>query len=65
MKFIFLRFKEDETAMRFLNDPEAQQGYKNTKPLSACAASDYSAIFYVGGHGPGNLSRSQILMDSV
>ena len=40
--------------MRFLNDPEAQEGVKNTKPLSSIAASDYKAIFYVGGHGPGS-----------
>jgi len=51
------RFKEDETAMRFLNDSEAQDGYKNTKMLSSIAASDYKAIFYVGGHGPGSYSR--------
>jgi len=51
----FDRFKEDETAMRFLkNDSEAQDGYKNTKMLSSIAASDYKAIFYVGGHGPGS-----------
>jgi len=51
--------------MRFLNDPEAQQGYKNTKPLSSCAASDYSAIFYVGGHGPGIFLKYQLLIFSV
>ena len=48
------RFKKDETSMRFLNDAEAQDGYKNTKLLSSIAASDYKAIFYVGGHGPGS-----------
>lgn len=54
------RFKEDDTAMRFLkNDSEAQDGYKNTKLLSSIAASDYKAIFYVGGHGPGS-SHSRI-----
>jgi len=39
--------------MLFLDDPEAQDGYKNTETLSTIAASDYDAIFYVGGHGPG------------
>jgi hypothetical protein len=51
------RFKEDETSMLFLNDSEAQDGYKNTKMLSSIAASDYKAIFYVGGHGPGSFSH--------
>jgi hypothetical protein len=50
---LIFRFKEDETSMRFLNDPEAQKGYKETNPLASCAASDFDAIFYVGGHGPG------------
>lgn len=40
--------------MRFLNDPDARDGFKNTKVLSSIAASDYDAIFYVGGHGPGS-----------
>jgi putative intracellular protease/amidase len=41
--------------MQFLNDPEAQDLVKNTKMLSGIAASDFDAIFYVGGHGPGTL----------
>jgi len=47
------RFKEDDVSVRFLNDQEAQKGYKQTKVLAACAASDYDALFFVGGHGPG------------
>jgi putative intracellular protease/amidase len=47
------RFKNDDVSVRFLNDQEAQQGYKATKMLSSCAASDYKALFFVGGHGPG------------
>jgi putative intracellular protease/amidase len=47
------RYKEDESAVRFLNDIEAQKSYKNTKVLSSVKSSDYDAIFYVGGHGPG------------
>jgi putative intracellular protease/amidase len=42
--------------MQFLNDPEAQELVKSTKMLSGIAASDFDAIFYVGGHGPGTLS---------
>ena len=52
-RLIIHRFKNDDVSVRFLNDPEAQKGYKETKMLSSCAASDYKALFYVGGHGPG------------
>ena len=51
--------------MRFLNDPEAQDGFKNTKLLSSIAASNYKAIFYVGGHGPGSFTIHNILIISV
>jgi len=51
--------------MRFLNDPEAQDGVKNTKQLSSISPSDYKAIFYVGGHGPGSFIIHRILIISV
>ena len=51
--------------MRFLNDPEAQDGVKNTKQLSSISPSDYKAIFYVGGHGPGSFIINHILIISV
>jgi hypothetical protein len=61
----FSRFKEDETAMRFLNDPEAQDGFKNTKLLFSIGVFDYKATFYVGGHGPGSFVDHNILIISV
>jgi len=54
----FSRFKEDETAMRFLNDPEAQDGFKNTKLLSSIAASNYKAIFMLE-------AMDQVLLPSI
>jgi len=42
--------------MRFLEDVEAQEGFKRTKRLTSISASDYKAILYVGGHGPGSKS---------
>lgn len=40
------------TNRRFTNDKEAQQAFKNTKPLSEINPEDYDAVFYPGGHGP-------------
>jgi putative intracellular protease/amidase len=45
-------FKSDELATKFLKDEEAQKLVKNTVKLSGLNASDFDAIFYVGGHGP-------------
>ncbi|SRR6266702_4053560 len=44
--------KDDEESKRFLNDPAIKALLENAKPLSTVSFSDYSAIFYVGGHGP-------------
>jgi hypothetical protein len=35
-----------------LNDEAAQKLVKNTVKLSTLSATDFDAIFYVGGHGP-------------
>lgn len=45
-------FKSDAESTEFLNNQSAL--WKNTEPLSKFAgkASDFAAIFYVGGHGP-------------
>jgi putative intracellular protease/amidase len=51
--------------MQFLNDPEAQDLVKNTKMLSGIAASDFDAIFYVGGHGPGTMIVTPFAHSSV
>lgn len=37
---------------RFNEDEKAQQGLKNTLPLSEVKADEYEAVFYPGGHGP-------------
>jgi putative intracellular protease/amidase len=45
--------KDDEESKRFLNDdPAVKALLENAKPLSTVSVDDYSAIFYVGGHGP-------------
>ena len=51
--------------MRFLNDPEAQDGFKNIKLLSSIAAFHYKSIFYDGGHRPGSFTTRNILIISV
>jgi len=45
-------FKEDKQCTSFLNDKQAL--WKNTEKLSAFTgrAGEFSAIFFVGGHGP-------------
>ncbi|KAJ9105053.1 hypothetical protein QFC19_003685 [Naganishia cerealis] len=45
-------FKSDPIAIKFLDDKEAQDVVKHTVKLSSVNASDFDAIFYVGGHGP-------------
>ncbi|KAI0326676.1 class I glutamine amidotransferase-like protein [Cubamyces sp. BRFM 1775] len=42
-------FKDD---VKFLEDPTVKEKLANAKKLSEVKASDYDAIFYVGGHGP-------------
>lgn len=44
--------KEDEECQRFLTDTAIQSLVKNAKYLKDVSFDDYSAIFYVGGHGP-------------
>ena len=44
--------KDDEESKRFLNDPAVIALQENAKPLSTVNFDDYSAVFYVGGHGP-------------
>jgi len=44
-------FKDDES-VNFLQDPDVKNKLSNCKKLSDVNASDYDAIFYVGGHGP-------------
>ncbi|MCJ1358477.1 MAG: hypothetical protein MMC33_008477 [Icmadophila ericetorum] len=43
-------FKEEKQSTDFLNTK--QELWKTTEKLSDVKASDYDAIFYVGGHGP-------------
>ncbi|KAH6914964.1 ThiJ/PfpI [Coprinopsis sp. MPI-PUGE-AT-0042] len=45
-------FAKDEDCTKFLNDPVVQEKLANAKKLSDIDASQYDAIFYVGGHGP-------------
>ncbi|CDO71380.1 hypothetical protein BN946_scf184908.g138 [Trametes cinnabarina] len=42
-------FKDD---VKFLEDPTVKDKLAHAKKLSDVKASDYDAIFYVGGHGP-------------
>jgi hypothetical protein len=44
--------KEDEECQRFMKDTDIQSLLKNAKYLKDVSFDDYSAIFYVGGHGP-------------
>jgi putative intracellular protease/amidase len=44
-------FKDDES-VKFLKDETVKEKFAKAKKLSEVNASDYAAIFYVGGHGP-------------
>ena len=44
-------FKDDE-GQRFLKDETVAKKFASCKKLSEVDASQYDAIFYVGGHGP-------------
>jgi len=44
-------FKDDES-VQFLKDPEVLSKLKGAKKLSEVDEKNYSAIFYIGGHGP-------------
>ncbi|KZT72517.1 class I glutamine amidotransferase-like protein, partial [Daedalea quercina L-15889] len=44
-------FKDDES-QQFLKDETVVKKFAEAKKLSEVAASQYDAIFYVGGHGP-------------
>ena len=56
---------QTDSMARFKKDTAAQKALSQTAKLADMKSQDFDTIFYVGGHGPGNLSRSQILMDSV
>jgi len=45
-------FKDDEESARFLKDDVVKEKLNTALKLSDVKASDYDAIFYVGGHGP-------------
>ncbi|KAF8683185.1 DJ-1/PfpI family [Rhizoctonia solani] len=42
----------DEESMRFWKDPEVKEKLASARKLSDIDSNDYSAVFYVGGHGP-------------
>lgn len=44
-------FKDDES-QRFLRDETVTKKFASCKKLSEVDASQYDAVFYVGGHGP-------------
>jgi len=44
--------KDDEVSKQFLADKTAQALVNNTKTPAQVKASDYSAVFFPGGHGP-------------
>jgi len=44
--------KDDFGSNKFLNDEEVKSKLATAKSLDQVTASDYDAIFYVGGHGP-------------
>jgi putative intracellular protease/amidase len=53
--------KEDEECQRFMKDTDIQSLVKNAKYLKDVSFDDYSAIFYVGGHGPVfDLSKDEV-----
>lgn len=37
---------------RFNDDPQGQEAFKNTLPLSQVNADEFDGVFYPGGHGP-------------
>lgn len=45
-------FKEDEEAVKFLQDEIVQQKLASALVLQDVKISDYDAVFYPGGHGP-------------
>jgi putative intracellular protease/amidase len=45
-------FTDDESVHFNTSDPEAKELVSNTKKISQVKASDYAAVFVVGGHGP-------------
>ncbi|KIM22955.1 hypothetical protein M408DRAFT_78236 [Serendipita vermifera MAFF 305830] len=45
-------FKSDDGSMAFLNDAIVTSKMASAMPLNQVKASDYDAVFYVGGHGP-------------
>jgi len=44
-------FKDDES-VKFLTDKTVKEKFAHTKKLSDVDVNDYSAVFYIGGHGP-------------
>jgi putative intracellular protease/amidase len=46
------QFKKDEVCRRFLEDPALKALWENTKSLDQIDASQFTGIFYAGGHGP-------------
>ena len=42
--------KEDPSCVSFAGDDETKALWSNTKALADCEASDYAAVFYVGGY---------------
>jgi len=43
---------KDEDSVKFLSDPTVKSKFADAKKLTEVSASDYDAIFFVGGHGP-------------
>jgi hypothetical protein len=44
--------QDDPVSLEFLKDETVKAKLENAKKLSDVKASDYDAVFYVGGHGP-------------
>jgi putative intracellular protease/amidase len=57
----------DEGSVKFLNDPKTKALYENTKKLSDVKASDYAAIFVVGGVSalPGSSDDDHLIRSTV
>jgi putative intracellular protease/amidase len=45
-------FAEDKESQQFLKDQTVKDKLASAKVLADIRASDYDAVFYVGGHGP-------------
>lgn len=43
---------KDEINAKFMNDEAFMKKLKNTRSIDQIKASDYSAVFFAGGHGP-------------